>query len=194
MTGATDPGQLLGSAIDLMTEQVDAMGEQDWARPSPCEGWSGHQVLDHVTNTLIGIQGALAGGSYLASKHEDGAATGTPAEAVERWHRLAEEAKAAAADLDPAAELAGPMGSGPAEQALRIPTHDLTVHAWDLAATAGRELELPEVLRDDLDQLVHNTPPEILRSPGLFGPELPAPDGGGPTEQIMAFLGRSRPA
>lgn len=74
-----------------------------------------------------------------------------------------------------------------------MPTHDLTVHAWDLAATAGRDLELPEELRGDLEGLVYNTPPEFMRQPGIFGTAVETPQGASPTEQVMAFLGRRRP-
>lgn len=148
-------------------------------------------MLDHVSATLRGILGMLAGRDYRASKDGD-ARTSSPAEAIDTWRALADEAKVAAAALDPQTELEGPMGAGPALQSLAVPTHDLTVHAWDLAANAGRSVELPDELRIDLDQLVHATPPEILRSPGLFGPEIEAPHAAGPTEQLMAFLGRRR--
>lgn len=36
-------------------------------------------------------------------------------------------------------------------------------------------------------------PRRRLRRPGLFGPQLPAPEGASPTEELMALLGRSRP-
>lgn len=191
MSEQQDPGSRLTSAIDAMTGRVDAT--TDWSRQSPCDDWNAHQVLDHVTDTLQGIIGMLSGGSYRDSKHGDAGRTATPEEAITRWRDLAEQAKRAAGELDPGAQLNGPMGPGPADQALAIPTHDLTVHAWDLSAAAGSDWEIPEGLRADLDQLVHSTSAEVLRSPGLFEPEVEAPAGAGPTEQLMAFLGRKRP-
>lgn len=137
-----DPGERLVAAIDLVTEQAELMTDGDWERPSPCQDWNGHQVLDHVSATLRGILGMLAGRDYRASKDGD-ARTSSPAEAIDTWRALADEAKVAAAALDPQTELEGPMGAGPALQSLAVPTHDLTVHAWDLAATAGRSVELP---------------------------------------------------
>ncbi len=189
----TGPADLLDAAIRAVSDQVDAMTEGDWSRPSPCEGWDGHQVLDHVSGTLTGILGMLGGSDYRESTY-DGGRPASPAESVDRWHDLAAQARQAVSGLDPTRELSGPMGAGPAAMALKIPTHDLTVHAWDLAATAGRAYEIPEALRVDLDQMVHTAPPEMLRTPGVFGPEVPAPDGAGPTETLMAFLGRRRPA
>lgn len=190
---ALDPGTRLQLAIDAVSEQVDAMRDADWSSPSPCDGWDGRAVVDHVAGTLTGILGMLSGEDYRASK-SDASATDSPDDAAQRWRDLADRARVAAGDLDPSRELSGPMGPGPASMALAIPTHDLTVHAWDLAATGGRRWEIPESLRADLDNLVRNTPEEILRSPGLFGPELePAPDAN-PTERVMAFLGRSRPS
>lgn len=188
------PGDRLIQAIDLVSDQVQQMREGDWARPTPCDGWDAHQLLDHVSDTLTGLLGSMAGGDYRASKHGEAGRLPRPAESVERWKTLAAEGREAAAGIDPDSELSGPMGSGPAEAALRIPTHDLTVHAWDLAASAVRDLELPEPLRADLDDLVHGMPVEMVRSPGLFGPEVEAPAAAGPTARLMAFLGRRRPA
>lgn len=186
-------GELLDAAVLAFTEQVDAMRDEDWSRPSPCQGWDGHQVLDHVSDTLTGILGMLSGADYRETKEGEGARTASPQEAVTRWHDLGRQARTAAASLDPSRVLSGPMGEGPAAVALKIPTHDLTVHAWDLAATAGRRWEIPELLRSDLEQLVVAIPPEVLRSPGLFGPEVPAPENAGKTDRLMAFLGRRRP-
>ncbi|WP_040161454.1 TIGR03086 family metal-binding protein [Nigerium massiliense] len=194
MPDTHDARGMLEAALDTMTAQVDATPAEAWTRPSPCEGWDGQALLDHVTGTLQGISAMISGGDYRAGRNRRPAEDGASAQdAIDRWHGLAEEVRRQAETMDAQEPMTGPRGEEPAWSALKVPTHDLTVHAWDLAATAGRELELPDDLLADLTDLVKNTPPDFLRSPGVFGPEVEAPHGAGPTDRLMAFLGRRHP-
>lgn len=190
MSAAPTFNELLTLAIDGVSQQIDALTEDDWEKPTPCDGWDVHRVVDHVTDTLVGIRGAIAGGDYRQSKYGDLGRTHDVRDAVTSWQQQAEHAKEAIETFDPRTQATGPMSTGPAEESLRIPLHDLTVHAWDIATGAGHPYDIPEPLLDDLDRLVHAVPEEVLRRPGLFGPALDAPEGASRTEQAMAFLGR----
>ena len=87
-----------------------------------------------------------------------------------------------------------PVDQGlPLGQALALPVADMAVHSWDIAAASGRDLQLPDDLREHVEGMVRAVPAEQLRSPETFGPPVEAPQGASPTEQLMAFLGRSRP-
>ena len=68
---------------------------------------------------------------------------------------------------------------------------DLAVHAWDLAASGGRALDLPDELLAHVENLVRSIPEEQLRS-GPFGPAVEPPPGASETDRLMAYLGRTR--
>lgn len=66
------------------------------------------------------------------------------------------------------------------------------VHRWDLAVATA--LPGHATLDDEeltfLDAMVGSYPAEVMRMPGLFGPEVTPPAGADRTARLMAFLGR----
>jgi len=188
----TDPMTLLPVAIDLLTEQVEATSDDGWGAPSPCAGWSALDVLAHVTGTMHKAAASMGGTDYAAVPAE-AAGTAGVTEIVGRWEKVAATAADALVSADPDQVIGTPRGDLPLRETLALPTADLAVHAWDIAAAGGRRLELPAELRTHVEGVLATVPPQKLRSEGFFGPEVEAPDDAGPTDQLMAFLGRRRP-
>jgi uncharacterized protein (TIGR03086 family) len=66
---------------------------------------------------------------------------------------------------------------------------DTATHTWDLATATGQPTQLPTgVAEAALEASRATITPEIR--PGRFAPQLSAPPDAGPTEQLVAFLGR----
>lgn len=188
----SDATTLFPAGLDLVTEQVEATSGDAWHAPSPCEGWSALDVLAHVTGTVHKALISMGGGDY-ASVPADAAGGVEPSDVVARWHEAAARAADAMLSADPTQTIDSPRGPMPLGQALALPVADMAVHSWDLAAAGGRDLQLPDDLREHVEGLVRAIPDERLRSPETFGPPVDAPPGTSETEQLMAFLGRSRP-
>lgn len=191
----SDITTLFPAGLDALNEQVELTDDEGWAAASPCEGWTALDVLAHVTGTLQKALAAMGGGEY-AGVAADAASGDGIGQVVQRWRQSAASAADAILTADPRQVVPTPRGDQPLAQALALPVADLAVHAWDIAASGGRDLELPHELRVHVERLVEVIPPQALRSEGVFGPELDAPPGAGPTERLMAFLGRrgvSRP-
>ena len=186
----SDGTTLFPAGLDLVTEQVDAT--TDWDAPSPCEGWTALDVLAHVTGTVHKALISMGGGAY-ASVPADAAGGVDASAVVARWHEAAGRAADALLAADPEQVIESPRGPLPLRQALGLPVADMSVHAWDLAASGGRDLALPDDLRAHVERLVRGLPEEKLRSAEMFAPSVEAPSDAGPTDQLMAFLGRSRP-
>nr|BFE71697.1 hypothetical protein GCM10020092_049980 [Actinoplanes digitatis] len=114
--------------------------------------------------------------------------TGDPADLVE----LALAASAAAfATVDPAGTTPTPLPQGalPAGTAAGAAALDAAVHAWDVAAAAGR----PSPLGDDLAALllpVARAIVEPLRGYGAYAPELTSDGTGGAAAELLRYLGR----
>ena len=84
----------------------------------------------------------------------------------------------------------GPAGPMPGQVYAGINLLDTATHTWDLATACG----LPSALPDDvaafaLEVSRQTIAPEIHA--GRFADERPAPTGASPTDQLVAFLGRT---
>lgn len=184
----SDTLHLLRSAIELVTAEVDAT--EDWDAASPCEGWSALDVLAHVSGTMEKTRATTQSDGYGGGPSAAAGAAGS-AEVIARWREAAAEALQAVEQADLDRVVTSPRGEMPLRDALSLPISDATVHAWDLAAAGGRGLELPGELRSHTEALVGSIPESALRA-SVFGPEVAAPADAGPTDRLMAFLGRRR--
>ncbi|WP_194291369.1 TIGR03086 family metal-binding protein [Cumulibacter manganitolerans] len=188
----SDSVTLLTAGLDLIGEQVEATSDDGWSAASPCERWTALDVLAHVTGTTQKAIACMSGAEYTGEPADPVTGEGV-APIVQRWRDTADQAADSVIAADPAQQVETPRGSMPLGAALALPAADLAVHAWDLAAAGGRRLELSPELLAHVQSVIDSLPPDRLRSPGLFGPQVEAPPGAGPTETLMAFLGRRRP-
>ena len=150
---------------------VDATDPQALAGPSPCAGWSGLDVVQHLIDTQRDF--LLKAGADLPDPAPTVAALG-PATA---WRTHAEGVARQLAD-DTLAErpYETPFGSTTVGAAFdRFYGFDLLVHRWDIGAAAGVPVELTDreldqveaghVELDPVDQVVAR--PVLLQADGL---------------------------
>lgn len=166
-----------------LTATLEAVPEDRWTSPTPCEGWSVRDVATHLVET----QGMFLGMVGLE------APSGPPADEdlLGAW-AVARDALQAALD-DPATATRGFDGyTGPTtlEESVDGFVHlDLVVHRWDVARGAG----LDERLDPDDVARVHaqaRSFGDVLRTEGVCGPEVAAPSGADDQARMLAFLGR----
>ena len=86
-----------------------------------------------------------------------------------------------------------PLGQTVADD-LSIPVIDLYVHAWDLGAAAGIDVEIPAGVIDYAHAYIDPLPSDMIRGDNrAFGPQAPAPAGATPTQRFIAWTGRRLP-
>ena len=150
--------------------------------PTPCPEWAVRDLLGHAIGVVAGLGAAAAGstpapfalGPDPAAQFEQAAAS-----ALAAWRMPGVFDRVI--DAGP-----GPM---PGRVLAGINLLDTATHTWDLATATGQPTQLPDELAATVLEVCRATiSPEIR--PGRFGPEVPAPAGAGPTEQLVAFLGR----
>ncbi|MDO5499343.1 MAG: TIGR03086 family metal-binding protein [Propionibacteriaceae bacterium] len=184
--------ELLLLGIEAVDSTLDDI--PDFEAPSPCEGWKARDVLAHVTGTLGKAHGVLTESSaYAALPFDPETDRRQTEDVVAAWREVAHAVSGALADVDLSRVVESPRGPETAERALGLPVADLAVHAWDLAASAGRSIDLPGPLLDAVRTQVDSLPEQTLRQPGLFGPPISSAAGASETESLMAWLGRQRP-
>ena len=150
--------------------------------PTPCPEWAVRDLLSHTMGVVAGLGAAAAGtpptefalGTDPAAQFREAAAA-----ALAAWRTPGVLDKIV--DAGP-----GPM---PGRVLAGINLLDTATHTWDIATATGQPTQLPTgVAEAALEASRATISPEIR--PGRFGPEVPPSADAGPTEQLVAFLGR----
>jgi len=168
---------------DLVADTVAAVPPERWSDPSPCEGWSARDVIGHLVDTQALFLG-FVGRAMPPGPHVDD----DPAAA---WHHARASVQAELDDPErAAAPFEGITGPTTFEESLdRFVNTDLVLHRWDLARATGQVVALDPAdmhrIREAMAGLEGG-----LRSPGAFGPELPAPEGADEQTAFLAWAGR----
>jgi uncharacterized protein (TIGR03086 family) len=155
----------------------------DWAAPSPCEGWSALDVLDHILTT----QRALLTERGLTLPPPADLA----ADPVAAW--TAHAATVAGLLDDPAiAGIAYDGHFGPTtlgETVERFYVFDMLVHRWDLARAAGSDTSFTDAELDRIDESAQSFGP-VLYMEGICRPAVPAASDADRQTRVLATLGR----
>lgn len=149
---------------------------------TPCTEWTVRDLLDHMIGVVSGLGAAAAGAER--TPFELGA---DPAAQFDAASVAAVAAWRSPGVLDRVID-AGP-GPMPGRMLAGINLLDTATHTWDLAIATGQ----PPALPDDVAVAALEASRQIIRPEiraGRFGPECPVGDHAGPTEQLVAFLGR----
>lgn len=175
----------LGSGADLLTQ----VGPQDWARATPCPGWTVAEVVHHVAQGNRIFTASLTGGPQ---PDPDG---DTPYADPERDYR---ESAAVLVDafgqpgaLDQTVTL--PIGPLPATAALNLRIVEVLVHGWDVATamevSPPFDHQLAEQALTFTREMLAALPPSALPH-RPFGPPQPVPDHAPALDRLVGLLGR----
>lgn len=162
-------------------ELVSSLSALEWSRPSPCEGWTANDVLDHVIDTQR---------DFLAGRGAD-LGTRPPGEPAVVWNTHCETVSRLLRDDSFAAtEYAGYFGPTTVADTMQsFYGWDLVVHRWDIGSAAGRDVGLSV---DELTLVEDQLPGfgEMLYSDGICKPALAVADGADRQTRVLAALGR----
>ena len=149
---------------------------------TPCDEWTVRDLLGHMIG-VVGLFGTMAGGAP-PEPFELGPDPGSQFRELSRG-TLAAWGRPGVFDevLDSRA------GSMPGRALASINLLDTATHSWDLARATGQPAELPDDVARAALEASRQVVSDELRE-GRFGPPVPAPDGAGPTDQLVAYLGR----
>lgn len=175
-----DTLQRFDLAADGFRERLVALGPDDWAARTPCEGWTVADLVDHTIATVRLVADSV--GDVDAAPDAD---------ALARFDAACADLRRKVADPRLAGErVASPFG----ELALKplvssVVVHDVLVHTWDLARATGGDEELDGELVEHA--LAAMTPFDAaLRGHG-FGEKVAPPQGADRQTELLCFLGRT---
>jgi uncharacterized protein (TIGR03086 family) len=163
-----------------LSAALDDVPAASWSAPAPCEGWDAQDVLRHVVETNRDFLG----------RHAD--LEPASGELRADWEAVRALTQTILDDGRGEESFQGFFGPTTIAEVIdRFYGMDLLVHRWDIARATG--LTQHQAL-DDADAAhyleVASSLGEALRTDGVCGPELPAPDDATAGERLLAFLGR----
>lgn len=168
-----------------VTALVDAVPEEALERPTPCDGWTVRQLIDHMTWENLMIT-SIARDAPRADQDAD--------------HLGADHAAAFRESV--AALLAAFTGSGmltrtygpyeaPGALFAQQAAVELLAHGWDLARALGAPTGLAPEVADEVLAAARGIYGAAPRTEGgSFAPERPAPEGASGADRLAAYLGR----
>jgi uncharacterized protein (TIGR03086 family) len=172
-----------GRVADGVTRLVDGCPPGAWSNPSPCEGWTAHDVARHVVTTHRSILTRLSGGDPSPPDSDEDLAAA--------WQVESGAVRAALADPDRSATSVTSMGGEQpfAELVGTLLCADTVIHSWDLARATGQDERLdPAAVEAARAFLEPND--AMLRVPGGFGPKVAPPAAADPQTLLLSFVGR----
>ena len=192
--------EALAEQQDELRALLDGASEDDWARPSPCEGWTMGDVVLHLAQTnemavasatgrFAEVLTSLAPPSSSAVASIDGAVDamvarerGAPiAELHERWRRSAADLQAALSACEPSDRVPWVAGEVSARTLATTRLAETWIHTGDVAGALGTPLAPTDRIHD-IARLAWRTLPYAFSRAGrtLAGPvafELRSPSG-----------------
>jgi uncharacterized protein (TIGR03086 family) len=187
----TDLRELHRRAAQEFDRYAQAIREDDWTRPTPCEDWDVRALLNHMVAENLWVPELLAGATVAdVGDRFDGDVLDDEPRAA--WDESIEAALAAFEEdsaLDRTVHLS--FGDSPATLYASQRTTDLLIHAWDLARAIGAD--------DTLDPALvawcwkeGEAQEEQIRASSVFGDAVPVADDADLQTRLLALYGRRR--
>jgi len=163
--------------------RVEAVPEEAWEKPSPCEEWTARDVVAHVIDALGRFVGR-AGVELPAGPSPDDDPVGA-------WEAARGAVQAALEDPSIAGrEYETRMGPTTLESSIgRFGIGDVLLHTWDVARAVGLDDHLDP---DEVHRLFLVMEPNdaLMRQGTAFGPRIEVPDDSDEQTRLLAFTGR----
>lgn len=165
------------TAADAFTQRYDAITDDQWEAATPCGQWTVKELVDHAVGVQVGYTGGLVGAEI-----PDGADWPAVRDAIQA--KIGNEGV-----LEGMTEM-GPMGTVPKTVPLGVSASDLLIHTWDLARAIGADETLPPEAVAATMAGLQRFPEPMMRSEGMFGPQVECADDADEQTKMLAFAGR----
>ncbi|HZX53740.1 MAG TPA: TIGR03086 family metal-binding protein [Ilumatobacteraceae bacterium] len=175
-------------ALDQTGGIVSAVELSQLDDSTPCDEWNVKQLLNHTIAVVKAFGDGVQGKGFDASLFAADQVGSDPAASY----------NAAAAKLHEALDQPGvldgnwtmPFGATPAAMAVAFCTLEVSQHGWDVAKATGQHIDFDPEVAEVAMATAQAAPAEMVRNPGVFGPEIDCPGGAPLQDRVAAFVGR----
>ncbi|MEV0168956.1 uncharacterized protein (TIGR03086 family) [Nonomuraea fuscirosea] len=184
-----DVSRLLPSAIEYALDCVYYVTPKSLARQTPCAGWNLAKLLCHVNDSLAilhegAVLGFIAGGPMAEPR--DMSTDYLVQTFTDRARYLL---GAVARPEGDARSVTIADGVLPHDILIAVGVVEVAVHGWDIACSCNVRKPIPATLASGIMEIAPLLVTDDARA-GDFGPPLPVSSLAGPSDQLLAFLGR----
>lgn len=163
---------------------------EQWTAPSPCEGWTVRDVVNHMVGGTKMVSVCLSGRGEGVNFYVDHLRGLDPVET----YAIESAAAVAVYRADPSLvdrTMPMPWGQATGSAVAAMFMGDHFAHAWDVAKATGQSTDLDPPLAE----LVMRFAREYVdvgqrRGPEMFDEERSAPEGSTAADRLAAYLGR----
>jgi uncharacterized protein (TIGR03086 family) len=181
---------LLERAINYTLGSLHAVTPEALAYPTPCRNWDLLALLRHMYDSLLALHEAIDVGRVdLDMPDSAGPAADQADEPAASLRNLACRVLGAWTNADrQTISIAGcPVTTALVTGAGAI---ELTMHGWDVARACGQRRPIPRSLAEEMLDLSPFLVTDADR-PTHFAPPVDLPPLAGPSDRLIAFLGRN---
>jgi uncharacterized protein (TIGR03086 family) len=183
----------MGKVLQETQRVVDGIDPDQLTNPTPCDGWTVRDVLNHITAgarmfAIAAERGTVPDDELGALMTEDqlgadyrGAFTSAADQAIDAFRQPGA--------LDRVITL--PFGEMPARVALDIAIFDVATHTWDLAKGTGQSTALDPDVLDAAYTRAEAMLSDEWRASGMFGAAVPVPADAPVQDRLAALAGRT---
>jgi uncharacterized protein (TIGR03086 family) len=175
-------------AVDQTGQIVSNVKPDQMSDPTPCEEWDVRTLVNHTVAVAKAFGAAARGEAFDPTPFGQDNIGDDPAGAY----------AAAARDIHTALERPGvmdgewhmPFGAVPAQGAIGFCTLELFAHGWDTAKATGQTPAFDDEVSQVALATAEAAPADLVRQPGVFGPEANCPDAAPLHDRVASFIGR----
>ncbi len=180
--------ELLTAVMARTAEIIEGIDDGQWGLPTPCEGLTVGDLVDHVLGWVQVFAAASTGAPHHGDpdEHERGAEPAeefraTAARLVAGWNELG---------FDRKVTMTG--GEVPASMAFTMTLMEYMGHGWDLAVATDQPLPFTDAQAAAFLPRAEMTLLPDYRGPGTpFGVVVAVPDTAPAVDRLVGFLGRT---
>jgi uncharacterized protein (TIGR03086 family) len=178
---------LLERAVAYALGAVHTVFPPMLSRPTPCRDWDLRVLLWHLNESVAALhEGVRAGRIAMTAA----AAVAVDAAATDPVRTFREEARRLLGAWPGATALIA-IGDCPLTMDLVACAGavEIAVHGWDVSQATGQRRPIPPALAVDLLPICPLVAGDAIREP-FFAPRVPVSPSAGPSERLIAYLGR----
>ncbi len=184
-----DPVEMFERSATRFGDLVRRVADDQWSAPTPCEDWDVRDLVNHVTAEQCWAPHLVAGETLDdVGDRYDGDVLGD--DPVGAWAAAVGPSIAAFAEpgaTDRTVHLS--YGDEVCSEYLLQMLTDAAVHGWDLARAIGVDPTIDSDIAEHLTTALEERQ-AMLRASGLFAEAVTVAPEAGPTERLVALLGR----
>lgn len=180
---------LLEGAIGYAIDSAKAVEPAQLGRRTPCADWDLHDLLIHATDSLAVLSDTLSTGKIaMSAPLPEETASGVPAAFCGQGRALLKLLAETDTKCDQVAVGEEPLflDADVVANALAL---EISVHGWDISRASGHNRAIPATLAAEMLSTVTLVVTDNIR-PQLFAPAVAASPQAGPSDLLVAFLGR----